>query len=268
MNVAQRLADTFARVYPRIGVQQHAVLRQSVLDVMADEAIVPDDTDSWERDLPAFRNVQHKLLSYANNPNNPHSRFAASVASHISTLFVFNTFRPNGQKLAWPEMMEASSRVFIIQLKGLEYSLERAVTEFLLWNLIGYIEALGPSPLRCFIVLDGAHKLSFDQGFPVEKLLREGRKFGLGLILASQQPEDFSSVAFANTATKIVFQVGDEKSTISRQLHRKIRNSHSFGDIFQLITKLPRGWAYVVSENIGHVVRVASLPERVGRRRP
>jgi len=117
------------------------------------------------------------------------------VASHISTLFVFNTFRSNGQKLAWPEMMEVSNRVFLIQLKGLEYSLERAVTEFLLWNLIGYIEALGPSPLRCFIVLDEAHKLSFDQGSPVEKLLREGRKFGLGLILASQQPEDFSPVA-------------------------------------------------------------------------
>src|SRR5216684_6705925 len=215
--------------------------------------------------LPAFRNVQHKLLSYANNLNNPHSRFAASVASHISTLFVFNTFRPNGQKLAWPEMIEASNRVFIIQLKGLEYSLERAVTEFLLWNLIGYIEALGPGPLHCFVILDEAHKLSFNLGSPVEKLLREGRKFGLGLILASQQPEDFSPVAFANTATKIVFQVGDERSTISRQLHRKIKSAHSFSEIFQLITKLPRGWAYVVTENIGRVVRVASFPDRVGK---
>src|SRR5712692_4502509 len=51
VNVAQRLADTFARVYPRIGVQQHAVLRQAVLDVMADEAIVPEDADSWGREL-------------------------------------------------------------------------------------------------------------------------------------------------------------------------------------------------------------------------
>ena len=82
------------------------------------------------------------------------------------------------------------------------------MTEFLLWNLIGFIEAMGPSPLRCFVVLDEAHKLSFDRGSPVEKLLREGRKFGLGLILASQQPEEFIPVAFANTATKVVFQWG------------------------------------------------------------
>jgi len=265
INVAQRVADTFARVYTKIGVQQHAVLRQAVLDVFADEGMVQEDSTSWERELPAFGNVRRKLATYTNGQNSPQSRAAATVASHISTLFVFNTFRRNGQKLAWGDIMGSGAPVFIIQLKGLEHSLERAVTEFLLWNLIGYVESLGPSPLRCFIVLDEAHKLSFDRGSPVEKLLREGRKFGLGLILASQQPEDFSSVAFANTATKIVFQVGDERSTISRQLHRKIKNAHSFGDIYQLITKLPRGWAYVVTANVGQVARIAGFAERAAR---
>jgi DNA phosphorothioation-dependent restriction protein DptH len=207
VNVAQRVADTFARVYKRMGVQQHAVIRQAVLDVMADADITLNSPDSWTSDLPAFANVQAKLQSYASDFLNPQSRFAASAASHISTVFVFNTFRQNGEKLAWPDLLRPDNRAVIIQLKGLEHSLERAVTEFLLWNLIGFIEALGPGPLRCFVILDEAHKLSFNPGSPVEKLLREGRKFGLGLILASQQPEDFSPVAFANTATKIVFQV-------------------------------------------------------------
>ena len=265
VNVAQRVADTFTRVYKRMGVQQHAVIRQAVLDVMADADITQDAPDSWTSDLPAFANVQAKLQAYGSDPLNIQSRFAASAASHISTVFVFNTFRQNGQTLAWSDLLRADNRVVIIQLKGLEDSLERAVTEFLLWNLIGFIEAVGPGSLRCFVILDEAHKLSFDRGSPVEKLLREGRKFGLGLILASQQPEDFSPVAFANTATKIVFQVGDERSAISRQLHRKIKNAHSFGEIYQLITKLPRGWAYVVSENIGKVVHIASFPDRVAR---
>ena len=265
VNVAQRVADTFARVYKKIGVQQHAILRQAVLDVMADAGIQPDAPDAWSADLPTFGSIQNKLADLANAPQSPQARFAASAGSHVSTLFVFNTFRPTGQKLSWPDLLAARNRVVVIQLQGLEYSLERAVTEFLLWNLIGYIEAMGPGPLRCFVVLDEAHKLSFDRGSPIEKLLREGRKFGLGLILASQQPEDFSPVAFANTATKIVFQVGDERSTISRQLHRKIKNAHSFGEIYQMITKLPRGCAYVVTENMGRVVRIASFPNRVNR---
>ncbi len=265
VNVAQRVADTFARVYKKIGVQQHAILRQAVLDVMADAGILQNEPNTWTADLPAFSAVQNKLDDYASNPLNPQSRNASTASSHISTLFVFNTFRPGGQRLSWTDMLAARNRVVVIQLKGLEHTLERAVTEFMLFNLIGFIEAMGPAPLRCFVVLDEAHKLSFDRGSPVEKLLREGRKFGLGLILASQQPEDFSPVAFANTATKIVFQVGDERSTISRQLHRKIKNAHSFGEIYQLITKLPRGGAYVVTENVGRVVRIANFADRAKR---
>ena len=122
-------------------------------------------------------------------------------------MFVFNTFQDNGLSLDWQDMLDSRDRVFVIQLQGLEHSLERAVTEFLLWNLIGFVESVGPGPVRCFVILDEAHKLAFVPGSPTEKLLREGRKFGLGLILASQQPEDFSRVAFANTATKMVFQV-------------------------------------------------------------
>ena len=261
LNVAQRVADTFLRVYPKLGVQQHAVLRQAVIDALAAEGIVSDDRLTWTQKAPTFGSVQKRLTYLAEGAQTAQSRLAASVASHISSVFVFNTFRESGRPLAWGDMLRAGG-VFVIQLKGLEYSLERAITEFLLWNLIGFIESLGPRPLRCFVVLDEAHRLSFDEGSPTEKLLREGRKFGLGLILASQQPEDFSAVAFGNTATKLVFQVGDDNGVISRQLHRKLRSSHSLLQVAELITKLPRGWAYVVSENVGRVVQIANLASR------
>jgi DNA phosphorothioation-dependent restriction protein DptH len=265
VNVAQRVADTFQRVYPQIGVQQHAILRQAVLDVMNDAGIIPESRMSWDHSPPPFASLQRKLQTYAENPSHPQRAIASSVASHISTMFVFNTFQGNGLSLDWQAMLGSRGRVFVIQLKGLEHSLERAVTEFLLWNLIGLIEAVGPGPGRCFVVLDEAHKLALVPGSPAEKLLREGRKFGLGLILASQQPEDFSSVAFANTATKMVFQVGDDKSVVSRRLARKVLNSHSFAEITELITRLPRGWAYFISENVGRVVRIHSFEERMGR---
>jgi Type IV secretion-system coupling protein DNA-binding domain len=265
VNVAQRVADTFQRVYSQIGVQQHAILRQAVLGVMIDGGIIPGNRTSWDHSSPAFASLQGKLQAYAENPSHPQRRIASSVASHISTMFVFNTFQDNGLSLNWREMLESGSHVFVIQLKGLEHSLERAVTEFLLWNLMGFIESLGPGPRRCFVVLDEAHKLALVPGSPAEKLLREGRKFGLGVILASQQPEDFSNVAFANTATKMVFQVGDDKSVVSRRLARKVVNSHAFAEIAEVITRLPRGWAYFITENIGRVVRIHSFEERMTR---
>ncbi|MBZ5631459.1 MAG: ATP-binding protein [Acidobacteriia bacterium] len=264
--VAQRIADTFARVYPRIGVQQHAAIRRAVLEVLADSGIKQHDRATWGARPPHFRNVERKLADLAEQPASPVRRVALAAASHISTLFVFDTFRSTGRKLSWNDLIgPQEAHTWILQLGGLESSVERTVTEFLLWNLIRFVEARGPGKLRCFVVLDEAHKMSFSPGSPVEKLLREGRKFGLGLILASQQPEDFSPVAFANTATKIVFQVSDERGVISRKLSRKTKNREIGLAAADVITKLPRGSAYVVTENAGRIVTISSFEQRLAR---
>jgi hypothetical protein len=113
-NVAQRVADTFQRVYPQIGVQQHAILRQAVLDVMIDEGIVPESRMSWDHSPPPFASLQRKLQTYAENPSHPQRRIASSVASHISTMFVFNTFQGNELSLDWREMIESGGHVFVI----------------------------------------------------------------------------------------------------------------------------------------------------------
>jgi DNA phosphorothioation-dependent restriction protein DptH len=257
--VAQRVADTFLRVYPKLGVQQHALLRRAVLELLSDAGIVVDNPRSWSQSPPPFRDLEQKLSEFAAGDDTTARRAASSAGPHVSTLFFFNTFRKTGHALGWSDLVERRNEVWILQLGGLEASVERAVTEFLLWSLIRYFEVLGPAPLRCFIVLDEAHKLTFGAGSPVEKILREGRKFGLGVILASQQPEDFSTVAFANTATKIVFQTGDNSGHVSRELHRKVRNGHSQEYISKTLGTLPRGSAYVVIANTGHVTRMLSF---------
>jgi DNA phosphorothioation-dependent restriction protein DptH len=260
--VAQRIADTFGRVYPRIGIQQHAVLRRAVLDLLADHGISADDPRTWKQSPPPFRGLEKKLSDYASGNNISTRRAASSAGTHVSTLFFFDTFRHTSQVLSWPDLIGSRGQVWILQLGGLESSVERAVTEFLLWSLIRHLEVIGPGPLRCFAVLDEAHKLSFGAGSPVEKILREGRKFGLGVILASQQSADFSQVAFANTATKIVFQVDDQSGSVARHLHRKAGNSQSYDYISSMISKLPRGCAYVVTNNNGRTVRMFSFEER------
>jgi DNA phosphorothioation-dependent restriction protein DptH len=257
--VAQRVADTFLRVYPKLGVQQHALIRRAVVDLLSESGIVAENPRSWAQSPPPFRDLEQKISELAGDEDVTTRRAASSAGPHISTLFFFNTFRKTGHALSWSDLVERRKEVWILQLGGLEASVERAVTEFLLWSLIRYFEVLGPSPLRCFVVLDEAHKLAFGPGSPVEKILREGRKFGLGVILASQQPEDFSTVAFANTATKIIFQTADHTGHVSRELHRKVKNGHSQEYISKTLGTLPRGSAYVVIANIGHVTRMLSF---------
>ena len=65
VNVAQRVADTFARVYPGIGIQQHAVLRGAVLEELAAHEITRDNADSWNKDPPAFESIHRRLIAYS-----------------------------------------------------------------------------------------------------------------------------------------------------------------------------------------------------------
>jgi hypothetical protein len=261
--VAQRVADTLLRVYPRLGLQQHSVIRRAVLDVMSEHGITQHDRDSWKLKPPPFKNIERKLNDYASGSHVSNRRIAASAASHVSALFAFDTFRSSGRLLKWSDLLDDRQRVWVLQIGGLEPSVEQAVTEFLLWSFIRFIEVQGPARLQCFVVLDEAHRLSFAPGSPVERILREGRKFGLGAILASQQPEDFSSIAFANTATKIVFQVGDDRGVVSKLLQRRSRSADTILSIEDTIARLPRGCAYVVVKNTGEVVRIADFERRV-----
>src|SRR5581483_11217370 len=64
--VAQRVADTFTRVYPKLGVQQHALLRRAVLALLADAGIVADDPRTWTRKPPPFRELEDKVADLAN----------------------------------------------------------------------------------------------------------------------------------------------------------------------------------------------------------
>jgi len=64
--------------------------------------------------------------------------------------------------------------------------------------------------LRLVIVLDEAHRLAKDITLP--KLLKEGRKFGVAVIAASQGLADFHDDVLGNTGTKIAFRANYPES--------------------------------------------------------
>jgi DNA phosphorothioation-dependent restriction protein DptH len=58
--------------------------------------------------------------------------------------------------------------------------------------------------MRIAVVLDEAHRLIKDLTLP--RLLKEGRKYGVSAVVASQGATDFHRDVLANAGTKIVFR--------------------------------------------------------------
>jgi hypothetical protein len=99
--------------------------------------------------------------------------------------------------------------VWRYDLAALREAEKRMFVEFRLQELYGVHFAQGPMAdrdgLRAVVVLDEAHLFHRDDADSiVGTIAREGRKFGIGLILASQSPGHFADDFLANVGTKIV----------------------------------------------------------------
>lgn len=261
VNAAVRVSDTFARIYS-IGIQQHALLREAVLEVYTRAGISHDRPRTWQQPAPSLTDVYSLITQYAEDKEYPGWRTAQSLRSHISSFFIFDTFRRSGEELSWEFMFRGRPQCYILQLHGLEDKSEKLITEFLLWDLYNYLRSVGPQDLRLFCVLDEAHKLSFTENSPVDKLLREARKFGLGLVLASQQPEDFSTVAHSNTATKLIFHTTDRRAILTKPLAQTFPELGKPEQIASLISRLRRGQALFLHRSRAQIVNITRFEDR------
>jgi len=222
--VATRISDVFDAVY-HLGDIQRKVLIDAILQAFEAIGIRPSDRTTWTNPPPTLATLQGTVEELATDKDYPNYKNATGVAARLTTFFMLNSFRNDGSPWSWEKFInDKAQKVHILQFRGLEGKTQRVVVELLLWHLFFFLKSHGQTHLRMYCVLDEAHHLSFRDGGPVDSLVREARKFGLGIIFASQQPEDFSPAAFSNSASKLVFQTSDPTLKVSKFLAAKCSN--------------------------------------------
>ncbi len=65
--------------------------------------------------------------------------------------------------------------------------------------------------LRTIVTLDEAWKIASDERSDAVTIIREGRKYSFGLIVASQNPTDINEAIFSNVGTTIMLRIKFEK---------------------------------------------------------
>jgi hypothetical protein len=85
----------------------------------------------------------------------------------------------------------------------------------------------GDSLPRLFVVADEAWKIAADERSDIVSIVREGRKYGFGLIVASQNPTDVHRSIFSNAGTVIAFRL-----TLAPE-RSYIRESLSYSDFYE-----------------------------------
>ncbi|MDE1824046.1 MAG: ATP-binding protein [Candidatus Micrarchaeota archaeon] len=109
----------------------------------------------------------------------------------------------------------SSSGLVDIDLSGLPDEKFRALAAFfILQTLKEKMRSEGWSAtkgLKAIIVLDEAWKVASDDRSDAITIIREGRKYQFGLIVASQNPTDVNEAIFSNVGTTVMLRIRFEK---------------------------------------------------------
>ncbi|MFE7202373.1 helicase HerA domain-containing protein [Pseudonocardia alni] len=96
-------------------------------------------------------------------------------------------------------------RGVVLDVHGLMEQVQIAAGAFVLRKVYREMFQWGQSPqLRLAVVLDEAHRLAKDVTLP--KIMKEGRKYGVAVVVASQGVADFHKDVLANAGSKVAFR--------------------------------------------------------------
>ncbi len=108
--------------------------------------------------------------------------------------------------------------------------------------------------LRLAIVLDEAHRLAKDITLP--KIMKEGRKFGVAVVVASQGLSDYHPDVVGNAGTKVVFRTN---FPMSKKVAGFLRAPKGV-DLAEAIEQLDVGEAFVQTPEMNSCARVRMNP--------
>jgi hypothetical protein len=210
VKVVYQVANSLARIFG-LGDIQHAILRDAISQAFVAAGFSPNNKETWQSAAPGFTSVwtilKHMEEQIGGNVRNLNLR--------IQPLFETGVFLENPD----PRGFEAILReTHVLRLSNLATpELMVAVSRFVLQKIYADMLAKGPThAMRVFAVVDEAHKLSYEE--TLTELIREARKYGVGILLASQSVKDFDRVVFDMVGTKIALQLEGDDAKVMRRI--------------------------------------------------
>jgi len=187
-----QVVEIIKRIY-RLGDQQAYRLREAIKLAYEHAGVPMQPFDEGNHSYPPFEAVRSELqVDKANE----------ALLGRMSPIFDLGLFSTGETEVSFATVVARSTVVRLGQLPGDET--KNSVAEFFLMALYNYlIRQAQTHTLGRLLVLDEAWRLV--QSPYLEPLMREGRAFGLGVLVATQFPRDLPAAVSGSTATKLFF---------------------------------------------------------------
>lgn len=185
---ADRISDSFAKAYG-LGLKQQSNIKQVIIDTYKDAGITKDPS-SWENPVPTMEQVIDKYFeTYDANDK------AFALFDKLRDYTIFTTDNSNCVSL-----FEWLNNVRVIDLTLYPDDTKKVIVSLILDLFYAEMRQLGGSKqengfreLRAMIMVDEAHQFLKKDFNSFRSIISEGRMFGVGMILSTQNVSDFKT---------------------------------------------------------------------------
>ena len=231
-----RLADTLNAVFAGSGDIQLGKLREAIQECYEQAGFDMKTPAPADKEPPTLEMLETVLDQWSEKGGQ-----IKNLQVRLQPLFMSGIFDQGKAGFSFDDLFK---RTTVILLTAGIKDLMLAAARFLLEKLYGAMMMQGMSKsLRLMVCVDEAHKLCNDP--KITDLAKEARKYGLGLILSSQETRDFHPSIFANAGTQIVLALEDADAGIMAKVYAQEKKDQSM--VKGLILEQPSGVALIRS---------------------
>lgn len=253
IHTANAFKDTLSKVYG-LGPKQQDTLFECIIEAYSMSGISPYDPATWNNEAPTFEQVYQR---YANNDE---IKKNDSLAAAMNKLHRFQVFENSPSKTK--SLFDMLNGVVVIDISNYDEDIQSLIVAITLDLFYSQMQAAGSSKLdgkfrqlTKMILVDEADNFMSEGFNALKRILKEGREFGVGVILSTQSLEHFASVDDYSkyVLTWIVHKVKDlkpkdvdfvfntdNKGSQSQQLFNDIPKLEAFYSIIKINNEEPR----------------------------
>lgn len=185
---ADRISDSFAKAYG-LGQVQQSTIKQIILETYQDFGIT-NNPSTWSKPQPTMSNVVDKYFEQYDAKDKTYALF--------DKLRDYMIFTPDNSECV--SLFEWLDGVKVIDLTPYPSDTKKVIVSLILDLFYEEMRQLGASrlddpyrELRAMILVDEAHQFLNKDFNSFRNIISEGRMFGVGMILSTQNLSDFKS---------------------------------------------------------------------------
>ncbi|CAE6812963.1 hypothetical protein R69927_00279 [Paraburkholderia domus] len=245
VHTAAGFAETMSRAYS-LGKKQQLKLENLILECYMSAGIHAEDPSTWRRAAPTIEDVWQLFLSQEKIEED-------SLYAALSKLARFKIFETQSDKMQ--SLYDLMSGVTVIELAGYPTEVQNLIVGLTLDLFYSQMQKAGKPQvsgdfrqITKMILVDEADNF-MSQDFPsLRKILKEGREYGVGIILSTQDITHFKTGEnnYANyILTWVIHRVSEIKNSDIKAIFNKDDKSEQ-DQLMEAIRKLEKHYSLYV----------------------